>query len=60
MERAIRVFGYLKRFPDKRIVVDSTRDPLITGEDLTDYTNVMESFREEYPGRSRMLISQLH
>ena len=29
LERALRVFGYLKKYPNKRIVLDS-RDPIIT------------------------------
>ena len=58
MERAIRVFGYLKRFPNKRIVVDS-RDPLITGEDLKEYSAIMESFKEEYPDASEEIDADL-
>ena len=48
LERALRTFGYLKKFPNKRIVVDS-RDPIITGGDLSDYHKMLESFKEEYP-----------
>ena len=48
MERAINVFGYLKRYPNRRIVVDSS-DPDIEGDLRVldpDYTEV---FKEFYP-----------
>ena len=58
LDRALRVFGYLKRFPNKRTVVDS-RDPIITGGDLSDYNSILESFKEEYPDASEEIDANL-
>ena len=41
------VFGYFKKYPNKRIVVDS-RDPIITGGYLIHYYKLVEDFKEEY------------
>ena len=41
LDRALRVFGYLKRYLNKRIVVDS-RNPITTGGDLSHYSKLME------------------
>ena len=46
LERAISVFGYLKRYPNRRIVVDSS-DPEIEGDLRVlepDYTEVFKEF----------------
>ena len=48
LERALRVFGYLKNYPNKRIVVDSW-DPIFTRGDLSCYSKLVEDFKEEYP-----------
>ena len=48
LERALRVFGYLKKYPNKRIVLDS-RDPIITGGDLESSSRLVEDFKQEYP-----------
>jgi hypothetical protein len=48
LDRALRVFGYLKKYPNKRILVDS-RDPIITGGDEVKAEQLAASFREEYP-----------
>ena len=49
LDCALRVFGYLKKYLNKRIVVDS-RDPIITGGDLISHSKHMEDFKEDYPG----------
>ena len=36
LDHILRVFGYLKKYPNKRIVVDS-HDPIVTGGDLSCY-----------------------
>ena len=46
--RALRVFGYLKKYPNKRIVVGS-RDPIVTGGELSFYSKLVEEFKEDYP-----------
>ena len=48
LDRALRVFGYLKKYQNKRIVVDS-RDPIVTGVDFSSYSRLVEDFKEEYP-----------
>jgi len=48
LDRALQVFGYLKKYPNKRILVDS-RDPIITGGDEVKAKQLAASFREEYP-----------
>ena len=42
------MFGYLKKYLNKRIAGDS-RDPIITGGDLSHYSKLVEEFKEEYP-----------
>ena len=49
LDHALRVFGYLKKYPNKRIVVDS-RYPIFTGGYLSFYYKLVEDFKEEYPG----------
>ena len=48
LERALKVFGYLKKYPNKRVVVNS-RDPITTGGYLMGYSKLMDSFKEKYP-----------
>ena len=45
LEHALRVFGYLKKYTNKTVVVDS-RYPIITGGYLRGYSEMMESFKE--------------
>ena len=45
LKRALRVFGHLKKYPNKRVVVDS-RDTIITGGYLRGYSELMEFFKE--------------
>ena len=48
LDRALRLFGNLKKYPNKRIVVDS-RKPIVTGGDLICHSKIVEDFKEEYP-----------
>jgi hypothetical protein len=48
MERALRVFGYLKKRNNRRIMVDSS-NPRFEGETECLEINYAESFREQYP-----------
>ena len=48
LDRALRVFGYLKKQQNKRIVVDS-RELIVTGGDLSCHYKLVEDFKEEYP-----------
>jgi len=48
LDRALWVFGYLKKHPPKRILVDS-RDPIITGGDEVKAKQLATSFCEECP-----------
>jgi len=48
LDRALQVFGYLKKYPNKRILVDS-RDLIITGGDEVKAEQLAASFHEEYP-----------
>ena len=48
IDRGLRVCGYLKKYPNKRIVVDS-REPIVTGGDLICHSKLVEDFKEEYP-----------
>ena len=48
LDSSLRVFGYLKKYPNKRIVLDSW-DPIVTGGDLSCHSKHMENFKEEYP-----------
>ena len=48
LDRAFSVFGYLKKYPNKRIFVDS-QDPTITGGDLSHYSKPVEDFKDNYP-----------
>ena len=50
LERALRTFGYLKKFPNKRIVVDS-RDPIITGRRLVGLPQDVGVFQGGIPRR---------
>ena len=48
LERVLRIFGYLRKYKNKRIIVDS-RDPiLVGGKDAIDL-DFTEIFREQYP-----------
>ena len=42
---ALWVFGYLKKYPNKRIVVDS-RGLIVTGGDLSCSSKLLEDFKE--------------
>ena len=44
----LRVFGYLKIYPNKMVLVDSW-DPIIRGGDLSHYSKLVEESKEEYP-----------
>ena len=48
LDRALRVFGYLKNYPNKRTVVES-RDPIVTWGDLSCNSKLVEDFKEECP-----------
>ena len=48
LDRALRLFGELKKYLNKRIVVDYW-DPIVTGGDLSCYSKLVEEFKEEYP-----------
>jgi len=48
LDRALRAFRYLKKYPNKRILVDS-RDPIITGGDEVKAEQLAASFCEEHP-----------
>ena len=58
LDRALRVFGYLKKHPNKRILVDS-RDPIITGGDDVGADKLAASFREEYPDAAEEVDTNL-
>lgn len=48
LERVLRIFGYLRKYNNKQIIVDS-RDPiLVGGKDAIDL-DFTEIFREQYP-----------
>ena len=48
LKRALRVFGYLKKYTNKRIVVDY-QDPIITVGYLSNYSKLVEDFKKDYP-----------
>lgn len=48
LERVLRIFGYLKRYKNRRIVVDS-RDPILVGGADAIEVDYTEVFREQYP-----------
>jgi hypothetical protein len=48
LDRALRVFGYLKKRPNRRIVVDSRDPTLIGGQDALDL-DYTEEFNDQYP-----------
>jgi hypothetical protein len=47
LERVLRVFGYLKKRPNRRIVVDS-RDPEYVGAEAARELDLTEEFRDQY------------
>ena len=49
MDRAYRVFGYLKKYRNRRVVVDS-RDPIrVGGKDALKNIDFVELFKDTYP-----------
>ena len=48
LKRALRVFAYLKRRPNRRLVMDS-RDPIITGGDCKTGDMMAERLQSDYP-----------
>ena len=48
LDRALRVFGYLKKYPNKRIVVDS-QEPIVTGVALSSHFKLVDDFKEKQP-----------
>ena len=58
MERALRVFGYLKKRPNRRVVMDS-RDPIITGGDFDKADQLAAKLREDYPDAAELLDTDL-
>lgn len=58
LDRALRVFGYLKKYKNRRIVVDS-RDPiLVGGTDALDL-DFTEIFKEFYPDAAEEIDEKL-
>ena len=58
MDRAMRVFGYLKKYSNRRIVVDS-RDPILEGgKDALekDYTKI---FKDNYPDSTEEIDAKI-
>ena len=58
LERALRVFGYLKKKPNRRTMIDS-RDPLITGGDFEAAEALAAKMREDYPDAAEMVDTDL-
>jgi hypothetical protein len=48
LERALRVFGYLKKRNNRRIVIDS-RDPILSGGENEFEQDYVEELRSDYP-----------
>jgi hypothetical protein len=48
LDRALRIFGYLKKKPNRRILVDS-RDPIITGGDFSIGESIIKNLVDDYP-----------
>jgi hypothetical protein len=58
MDRAMRVFGYLKKYRNRRIVIDS-RDPIrVGGKDALDL-DFPEMFKEAYPDAAEEIDSKV-
>jgi hypothetical protein len=58
LARAYRIFGYLKKKPNRRIVVDS-RDPIITGGDFEVGTKMAEALLSDYPDAREEIDAKL-
>jgi hypothetical protein len=56
MKRALRVFGYLRRRKNRRILIDS-RDPIIAGVDFSGGDKLAGEMGKEYPGAAEMIDS---
>jgi hypothetical protein len=56
LKRALRVFGYLRKRKNRRILIDS-REPVITGVELADGDKLARDMAKEYPGATEMLDS---
>jgi hypothetical protein len=48
LDRALKVFGYLKKYPGKRIIIDS-RDPIYEGSEEVYSEDLRDEFEELYP-----------
>ena len=44
LDRALRLFGYMKKDANKRIVVDSP-EPIVTGGDLSFHSKLLDDFK---------------
>ena len=58
LERVLRVFGYLKKNKNRRIVIDS-RDPIITGGKDSLEKDFTEIFREAYPDAAEEIDAKI-
>ena len=58
LERALKVFGYLKKRPNRRICVDS-RDPLLLGFEAELEKDYSTSLRKDYPESTEEIDAQL-
>ena len=58
LERVLRVFGYLKKYKNRRVVVDS-RDPILCGGKDALEKDYTELFKDFYPDASEELDANL-
>jgi hypothetical protein len=58
LDRALRVFGYLKKKPNRRILVDS-RDPIITGGDFSIGESIIKNLIDDYPDAAEAIDEKL-
>jgi hypothetical protein len=58
LKLALRVFSYLKRRKNRRIVMDS-REPIVTGADFAEGHAMAEKLREDYPEATEEIDASL-
>ena len=58
MDRAMRVFGYLKKYSNRRIVVDS-RDPILEGGKDALEKDYMKIFKDNYPNSTEEIDAKI-
>ena len=58
MDRVLRIFGYLKKYKNRRVVVDS-RDPIVVGGKDALALDFVEMFKNNYPDATEEIDSKI-